>query len=291
MIVLFEGFPGSGKTYDAVRKILSNLKMGRRVLTNIDGLDNEQQRQTIQHYTDLDDYQIKDLLVYLNDSDIKRFWKFVNPGDIIVIDEAQDHFNSRDWQKDSNRQFAKWASSHRHNGNDLFLITPNQTRIEKSVRDMVEWFYRYKKMNMFGSLLQKGYIRFAFYGQDIEPIGKKICKYDTAVFLCYKSFFESDLKEHATMKHANILKHPIILSVPVVLCLMIYFLSQSSLFSGDIFGAKAFQESHQASLTPAPDEPVQSSPPANVTRPQKQVIGYVNGKPIYRKGNGFEIGS
>lgn len=287
MIVLFEGFPGSGKTYDAVRKILSNLKLGRRVLTNIDGLDNDQQLQTIQHYTDLDDYQIDTQLLYLSDSDVKRFWKYVKPGDIIVIDEAQDHFNSRDWQQDTNRNFAKWASSHRHNGNDLFLITPNQVRVEKSVRDMVEWYYRYKKLNMFGALFQKGYIRFAFYGQDVDPIGKKICKYDSAVFRCYKSFFESDLKEHATMKHANILKHPVILSVPIVLFFMIFFLSKSSLFSGDVFGAKAFQEKHQTNLKPDPKKRV--SPSTNTAPRDKQIIGHINGNPIYRKGNRFEI--
>ena len=36
MIVGFVGTPGSGKSYDAVKKILFNLKKGRHVYTNID---------------------------------------------------------------------------------------------------------------------------------------------------------------------------------------------------------------------------------------------------------------
>jgi zona occludens toxin (predicted ATPase) len=281
MIVLFEGFPGSGKSYDAVRKILSNLKKGRRVVTNIDGIDQEHQQAAIQHYLDLDDFEISDRLIFLKSYQVLCFWDYVQPGDIIVIDEAQNFFNARDWQKESNRNFGKWASEHRHNGNDLFLITPNQGRIDSSVRELVEWYYRYKKLNMFGSLVQKGYMRFAFYGQDAEPIGKKMCRYDTSVFRCYKSFFESDLKEHSTMKHANILKNPLILSVPFVLVIVVYFLAKSSFFSGDIFGAKEFQKAH-AQVKPEIESEIINSPV--VEQSENQIIGYVNGKPLYKKG-------
>ena len=286
MIVLFEGFPGSGKSYDAVRKILSNLRKGRRVLTNIDGMDNQQQRTVIQHYLDLDDYQIDTQLLCLSSENVLKFWEYVLPGDIIIIDEAQNYFNARDWQQESNRKFNAWASEHRHNGNDLFLITPNQARIDKAVRDLVEWFYRYKKLNMFGSMVQKGYVRFAFYGRDIEPIGKKICKYDSKIFLCYKSFFQGNIKEHATMKHANILKHPIILSIPVCLIVLVYFLSKSTFLSGDLFGSQKFLKNHNQLPEPAQIET------SEVQNNNPQIIGYINGQPIIKKkSGGFNYGS
>ena len=45
MIIIHEGVPGSGKSYDAVRKIIDALKKGRVVYTNIDGLDKDQCRE------------------------------------------------------------------------------------------------------------------------------------------------------------------------------------------------------------------------------------------------------
>lgn len=38
MIIFFDGNSGSGKTYEAVKKIIDNLRRGRKVYTNIDGL-------------------------------------------------------------------------------------------------------------------------------------------------------------------------------------------------------------------------------------------------------------
>ena len=49
MISCYEGLPGAGKTYDAMRKLLDNLAQGRRILTNISGPDQEDKQEIIRN--------------------------------------------------------------------------------------------------------------------------------------------------------------------------------------------------------------------------------------------------
>lgn len=296
MISCYEGLPGAGKTYDAMRKLLDNLSQGRRILTNISGPDQEEKQEIIKHFLNLDDSQLKENLVVLQDHQVTEFWDHTNPGDLIIIDEAQNFFNSRDWQSKANRAFGKWASEHRHMGVDLILITQNVERIESSVRSLIEFTYRYKKLNMFGNLVKKKYIRFCYYGPTLDQIGQKTCSYDPKIFKCYKSFFKDGTKEIGIEKPANILKHPIFYAIPFVLCLFIYFLSQSSLLSGDLFGTQAIADSieerkreslaegrqpddtpDQQPGSPHYDEPAQADPLADYL-----LVGIINSKRIMK---------
>ncbi|MEH0021004.1 MAG: zonular occludens toxin domain-containing protein [Desulfobacter sp.] len=292
MISCFEGLPGAGKTYDAMRKLLANLGRGRRVVTNISGLENEDKQEIIKHHMDFDDAQIKDLLRFLDDTQVSEFWKYAEPGDLIIIDEAQNFFNSRDWQTKTNREFGKWASEHRHLGIDVVLITQNVERIESSVRSLVEFTYRYKKLNMFGNLLSKKYIRFCYYGPSLDLVGKKTCSYDQKIFMCYKSYFTDGTKEIGIEKPANILKHPIFYALPLVICLFVYFLSQSSLLSGDLFGTQAIADA-SAELQPnelvtEPQTAAFHSADSMPVNPLKDytLMGIVNAKKIMKSKTG-----
>jgi len=87
MILCYQGSPGSGKTYDAVNRVIENLKRGRVVYTNIDGLDDSLNREVIKVLTNLDDFELSKRLVYLTSDQICCFWKHVKSGSMIVIDE------------------------------------------------------------------------------------------------------------------------------------------------------------------------------------------------------------
>lgn len=292
-ISCYEGLPGSGKSYDAVRKLLDSLKAGRRVLTNIDGVQHEKQRITIQHYMDLQKDELDKLLIYLPKDKVSKFWEYTENGDIIFIDEAQNFFNSRDWQTDTNRNLGRWASEHRKRGNDVVFITQDMAGIESSVRRIVEWVYRYKKLNMFGSAIQKKYIRFAYYGQGAEPLGKTICTYDKKIFACYSSYFADGTKELGIEKPVNVLKHPVILAIPVMIGIFIYFFSNSSIVTGDYFGQKAIVESF--AVDNIEEKEIKRVPSKMSIRPGLNsksndeiliVLGVVNGKKIIQNQSG-----
>ena len=73
MISCYEGLPGAGKTYDAMRKLLDNLAQGRRILTNISGPDQEDKQEIIKHFLNLDDSQLKKNLVALQYHQVTEF--------------------------------------------------------------------------------------------------------------------------------------------------------------------------------------------------------------------------
>lgn len=237
MIICYEGTPGSGKSYDAVKKILDNLRRGRKVYTNIDGMGDSAKREYIIKLIGFDDITLSTNLIYFdrNDEELFHFWEHMEPGSIMVLDEAQNYFSNRDWQSDKNKAFSKWASTHRHYGYDVVLITQDFEKIDSHVRTLVEWTYRYRKMNFFGSAVKNKYIVYAYAG---EPSGKSMSKhirsYDHKVFFCYESYVSKDIKELKIQSHINILRHPIFYAIPVIFFIFFFFFMKSGFSKGEI---------------------------------------------------------
>lgn len=244
MIIAFTGTPGSGKTYDAVRKIIENLKMGRVVFTNIDGMNSPECLEMIKMVTGLSDHGLACKLYFFEQDQVEEFWFHVIPGALIVIDEVQNVFNSREWQSKKNVAFNAWASVHRHHGYDVVLITQSVMRIDTAVRALIEWTYVYRKINFFGSLVQKKYLCYAYGGEDTSgrSLSKNARTYHNIIFLCYKSYVASDVKELGIMKHANVLKHPIFYAIPIVFSIFLYLLFNSGIIRGDLFGSEKLAE-------------------------------------------------
>lgn len=245
MITGFTGTPGSGKTYDAVQKILDNLRKLRVVYTNIRGMDSPECIEMIKMVTGLSDCGLARYLNFLEPKQESDFWNHVEPGSLIVLDEVQNIFNAREWQSKKNVAFNAWASTHRHHGFDLVLISQSIMRIDTAVRALVEWTYVYRKVNFFGSLVKKKYTCYAYGGEDVSgpPLSKAVRTYNPLIFLCYKSYVAADIKEQGIMKHVNVLNHPVFWIIPLVFGYFIYMLFNSGMIRGDLFGTnKAFDE-------------------------------------------------
>lgn len=245
MIVGFVGTPGSGKTYEAVKKIVFNLKKGRHVYTNIDGMDNDIHQEYLKNLVGMDDYEFDKHFHFLTKDEVIKFWTICRHGSFIVLDEIHKIFNCRDWQSKKNNDFADWASTHRHYGFDLVLITQDMEKVEKQVRSLLEWTYVFRKVNFFGSAVNKKYLSYSYSGDDChgKPLSTSARTYQQQYFHCYKSYATKDAKEVGFMKHVNVLRHPVFLILPLVLagCLYMFF-SKSSFASGDLFGRKRIQE-------------------------------------------------
>lgn len=239
MIIGFVGTPGSGKSYEAVKKILDNLKLGRVVYTNIDGLQVQECQEHIKNYTGLDDCALAKQLHYLNDDEMRCFWVHVAQGALVVIDEVHKLFSNRDWQSEKNRFFTEWASTHRHQGFDVCLITQDIEKIDKHARSLIEWTYLFRKVNFFGGLIQKSYLCYAYAGDDHngKPMTKNTRRYNPAIFRCYQSYGNAAVKELGLMKHANILHHPVFYAVPIVFTFGFYMFSQSSFAEGKLIAS------------------------------------------------------
>lgn len=262
MIVGFVGTPGSGKSYDAVRKIIDNLRLGRIVYTNIDGFDDPQCLEAIKSICGFDDYTLAHQLHYLSKSDAVQVWKIAKNGSLIVLDEVHKLFSNRDWNSDKNKDFAEWASTHRHYGYDVVLLTQDIEKVDKHVRSMLEWCYYYRKVNYFGSFIKNKYTRYSYVGDDHngKPLANKTFSYDPTIFHCYKSYAWKDAKEVGFMQHVNILKHPLFYSIPVLIGVFIYFFSRSSFATGDVLGSKKMI--HKQVKPPSPVASASGSAPS-----------------------------
>lgn len=241
MITVYSGTPGAGKSYSAVKTIIDNLRLGRTIYTNVEGLDIPECKRMIQTVTGLDDYEIGTRLNFMSYHHVPEFWKHVKGGALIVLDELQKVFSNREWQTEKNKEFSSWASTHRHHGFDLIIITQSVERIDAAVRALVEWTYVFRKVNFFGSFVKNSFLCYSYAGDDCG--GKPVCPpqrrvYDRRIFDCYNSYIAKDVKEVAYQKHANVLRHPIFYAIPLVTGLFIWQLSHSSLVTGHFLGVK-----------------------------------------------------
>lgn len=252
MILGFVGTPGSGKTYEAVKRILENIMKGRAVYTNIEGIFDPACQEMIKTLTGIGDYGLARLLKQITEEEIRDFWNHVEPKAFIILDEIHKYFNNREWHDKQNKLFGFWASTHRHYGYDVLLITQSMDRVDSAIRPLLEWTYVFKKINYFGSLINNSYTCYAYTGDDIhaKPVQQDNRSYDHKVFLCYKSYVSNDVKELGIMSHANVLKHPIFYAIPVVFAIVLYLaFGKSSLATGDLFGSKRAIHHHEKKTT------------------------------------------
>jgi zona occludens toxin (predicted ATPase) len=209
------------------------------VFTNIRGINEPECLRMIQMLTGLSDCWLAHYLHFFDDAEAQCFWDHVPPRSLIVLDEVQNLFNARDWQSKKNVHFNAWASTHRHLGFEVVLITQSIMRLDTAVRSLVEWTYVYRKMNFFGSLFTQKYICYAYGGEEVTgaPLSKSIRTYDPKIFRCYQSYMFKDIKEQGIMKHVNVLNHPVFWAIPAVFGYFIYMLFHSGMIHGDLFGA------------------------------------------------------
>ena len=209
----YTGLMGSGKSYEVVKSVvLPALKSGRRVISNIDGLNYEE----IKKYVDKHGGDSSKLgkLVLVSDDDIKQPDFFlvdtsviatlrenvVHPGDLVVIDEAWRYWSSSNNMPDSNVEFFR---KHRHYTDpttgvccDLVVIVQDIMDLHKTLKNVVEMTFKTTKLKSLG--LHSKY-RIEFYeGTKLmrkNITGYKIHTYDKSIFPLYKSYGGGNGKE------------------------------------------------------------------------------------------------
>jgi zona occludens toxin len=147
------GLPGSGKSYEVVSSvILPAICQGRRVVSNIDGLDNDLIRAYCCEKFEIDLDQLGHIFpVRLDDITSEKFFPVINkpdipstvlPGDLVAIDEA-----FKFWGGDCkiHKEHKEFFREHRHFTHpetgiacDLILMTQHITDLHRILRVVVE---------------------------------------------------------------------------------------------------------------------------------------------------------
>lgn len=204
MIYAICGTPGSYKSCYAVEKfVLPALKSHRKVYTNIEGLN----PAYIATYYDLDPIEVDNDLnilgrVYDDDGNyhedrdkIRKFYDDLPQNALVIIDEAQNYFSSRDFKEGFSSDLIPWLTKHRHLGNDVVWITQVMESVDITFRRNTHLTYALKRAENIG--LKNAAFVYIFDRADTERrhLARKSYRPDPTVFKLYSSYQNDQVVE------------------------------------------------------------------------------------------------
>ena len=150
MIRLYSGTPGSGKSLHNARDIIMRSKFGEPVIGNFE-CDLHEYKKASYTYCPNDRLTPKFLYDYS-----RNHFKGRRPGAkdegsiLLVIDECQLLFNSREWQRNNRNEWLEFFTQHRKLGYDITLIAQFDRMIDRQIRSLIEYEFIHRKLSNFG---------------------------------------------------------------------------------------------------------------------------------------------
>lgn len=208
MIICHEGLPRSGKSYEACAyQILPALKEGRRVVTNIDGVNHKQ-------FSELSGIPLswveKNLIcVYDKDLDIQkaRFLKESGKDALIVIDEIQNLFPTE--RNKLSEDWSYYVTEHGHNGLDIIVMTQDRRDMHSIWRRRIQRVFTFNKLAAIGKENSYRWECFeATRPEKYKLVTQGSKPYEKEYFGLYKSHTDSTAnKGNFADKRANVLNN------------------------------------------------------------------------------------
>lgn len=274
-ITSYTGNPGAGKTYEVVKNvIIPAIKESRRVVTNIDGID----PQKVLAYVEDRFGPCNGEIVLCKDEDITSdcfypanqddSFSFVRPGDLVVIDEAQNYYRTGKRLSDYECRFFR---EHRHfcdaegRGCDIVLISQRFVDIQPFVRGVIELCFVMRQLKVLS--LPNHYTVTVYEGDLRHKIsGPSIRKYQKEIFDLYRSFaLSGGMQAKVDRRQSVVTPKNIILLSGLMLFLFWSLIKSVALFSTE--KSPFLLKKTQASVAV-------SSGDASVPQPVKRPDGY-----------------
>lgn len=147
MIRLYSGTPGSGKSLHNAKDVINRSRFGKPVIGNFPC---DLSKYPKANYTYVPNYQLNpDFLMNYSREYFKG--KRIKEGALlVVIDECQLLFNSRDWQQKGRNEWLSFFTQHRKFGYDITLIAQFDRMIDRQIRGVIEYEYIHRKMSNYG---------------------------------------------------------------------------------------------------------------------------------------------
>ncbi len=221
-INVYTGLMGSGKSYECVSSVIvPAVKAGRRVVTNVDGIDNDAIRAYCQ-----DKYSITPeclgSVVHCKNEDVgkadflpygENVDTFCQPGDLICIDEAWRFWGTGCRLLAEHKVFFR---EHRHFVHpdtkvccDLVLMVQDISDLNRILKVVVELTFKTTKIKTLG--LNKTYRVEMWEGHKLTQKGRVAVenkRYDSQIFPLYSSYSGGAGKELQVDDRQNVLKSP-----------------------------------------------------------------------------------
>ncbi len=204
MIELFEGVPGSGKTYYAVaERFLPRIKAGRRTYMYVDGIFLDKLAVFLD--MKLEDLE-RQITVWRTQEEVLLGLPKVDYMSFVVIDEAQTIFRA---MERVDKGLCRFLETHRHHGVDILMMCQDYRQMSMSVTRLVEVTMKFRKLSFVG-LSNHYQLKVRGNPDDPTEIRKAAGKYDPRIYAYYASYSAATVKE---LRH----KQTVFMSASVVL--------------------------------------------------------------------------
>lgn len=148
MICLYTGSPGSGKSLHAARDIYLRLNMNKKYpnvianfMINTSKIKNKKARFI---YKDNSELTVEFLIEYAKKYHILG----IENQTLVIVDECQVIWNSREWQKGKDRmKWIEFFTQHRKLGYSFILIAQNDRMIDRQIRSIIEYEIKHRRVN------------------------------------------------------------------------------------------------------------------------------------------------
>lgn len=173
MIYLYSGTPGSGKSLHVAKDIVEHLKRGRPVVGNFSfAVDKLWSRRQLGEYVEVDNMDLTvDFLVRYS-LNLQADMGGVCPEEyiLLVIDESQILFNTRDYGRKDRRSWLSFFPQHRKLKYKVILIAQFDRMLDRQIRSIVEYEYVHRKVSNYGTV---GFLLGMFAGGNLFVCVKK----------------------------------------------------------------------------------------------------------------------
>lgn len=152
MISLYSGTPGSGKSLHLARTVRDALKFSCPVIGTFHINEQMLWKNSPYPYTYISIYDLTpEFLLDYYDKNKRYLKRHVEDSFLLVIDECQRIFNSREWQSNANRrEWISFFTEHRHYGFNVILVSQMDIMLDRQIRGLVEYNFLHRKLDGFG---------------------------------------------------------------------------------------------------------------------------------------------
>lgn len=197
MIWLYSGTPGSGKSFHVAKQMMIKLRQRKNVISTVDinlMKVSKKGRVKIGQFEYIPILELTPKCLY--DFAFKYHKKGKEGQTLLVIDECQIIYNSRDYQKSKDRmEWILFFTRHRHLGFNIIMITQFDRMIDRQIRALFEYEVKHRKVNNAGLLMFLPFTVFAqisyWYGNKLV-VGKDFTLYKKSIASIYDSYVMYD---------------------------------------------------------------------------------------------------
>lgn len=225
MIYFFTGKPGNGKSLHMAEIIYSSLLKGKNVISNIEinwnAFDKVKHKEKLGQFIYIDNTEwLNNAYKGINKSykgtpDNKQHYSYIDGlynfalnfhktnsrgqmiegQTILVLDECQDLFNTRTWNRKDRLEWCQFFRIHRHYGFNCYLISQDDKVIDKQIRSILQKEIEHRCINNYkflGKLLGlfSGGKLFIAIERDYTLSGKKASRMSSHYFRGKRKFYE-----------------------------------------------------------------------------------------------------